>query len=126
MRRVVVTGLGIISSLGNSKEEVLKSLKDSSSGIVSNEIYKELGLKSQVSGKLQINLSEHIDRKKLRFMGFRNIIKTFYLFNPFLCGRVGGEIAGLIRLASRLFTENLKHFDQMVRRYIGLHQITDP
>ena len=59
MRRVVVTGLGIISSLGNSKEEVLKSLKDSSSGIVSNEIYKELGLKSQVSGKLQINLSEH-------------------------------------------------------------------
>ena len=69
MRRVVVTGLGVISSLGNSKEEVLKSLKDSSSGIVSNEIYKELGLKSQVSGKLQINLSEHIDRKKLRFMG---------------------------------------------------------
>ena len=69
MRRVVVTGLGVISSLGNSKEEVLKSLKDSSSGIVSNEIYKELGLKSQVSGKLQIDLSEHIDRKKLRFMG---------------------------------------------------------
>tara|TARA_B110000014_G_scaffold264481_1_gene266693 strand:+ start:15153 stop:16373 length:1221 start_codon:yes stop_codon:yes gene_type:complete len=69
MRKVVVTGLGIISSLGNSKEEVLNSLKNSISGIRVNDIYKELGLRSNVSGSIQINTEDFIDRKKLRFMG---------------------------------------------------------
>ena len=69
MKRVVITGLGIVSSIGNSKKEVLNSLKSSSSGIKFNNIYKDLGLRSHVSGSIDIDLSRLIDRKKLRFMG---------------------------------------------------------
>jgi 3-oxoacyl-[acyl-carrier-protein] synthase-1 len=69
MRRVVITGLGAVSCLGNSKEEIVDSLRNGRSGIVANESYKEMGLRSQVSGSVNIDLSEHIDRKVLRFMG---------------------------------------------------------
>lgn len=69
MRRVVVTGIGIVSSLGNNKEEVLASLKTMKSGITFNPTYQELGLRSQVSGEVNINASELIDRKVYRFMG---------------------------------------------------------
>ena len=69
MKRVVITGLGIVSSIGNSKKEVLNSLKSSSSGIKFNNIYKDLGLRSHVSGSIDIDLNSLIDRKKLRFMG---------------------------------------------------------
>ena len=69
MRRVVITGIGAISCIGNSKAEIVDSLRDGRSGIVSNESYKEMGLRSQVSGSCHINPSEYIDRKVLRFMG---------------------------------------------------------
>jgi len=69
MKRVVITGLGIVSSIGNSKKEVLNSLKSSSSGIKFNNIYKDLGLRSHISGSIDIDLSSLINRKKLRFMG---------------------------------------------------------
>ncbi len=69
MRRVVITGLGAISCIGNNKAEIVDSLRDGRSGIVSNESYKELGLRSQVSGSCHIDTSEYIDRKVLRFMG---------------------------------------------------------
>ena len=69
MRRVVVTGLGSVSCLGNSQEEIIDSLKNGRSGIVANESYEEMGLRSQISGSVNIELSEHIDRKVLRFMG---------------------------------------------------------
>lgn len=69
MRRVVVTGMGIVSSLGNNKKEVLDSLRAMRSGITFNEEYKELGLRSHVSGEINLNPAEHIDRKILRFMG---------------------------------------------------------
>ncbi|MFQ5470708.1 MAG: beta-ketoacyl-ACP synthase I [Gammaproteobacteria bacterium] len=69
MRRVVITGLGIVSSIGNNKEEVLDSLRETRSGIVYNEEYAELGLRSHVHGPINIDLAEFIDRKKLRFMG---------------------------------------------------------
>lgn len=69
MRRVVVTGLGIVGCLGNNKEEVLASLQAQKSGIRTNATYTELGLRSQVSGSPQINLEELIDRKLKRFMG---------------------------------------------------------
>ena len=69
MRRVVITGLGSVSCLGNSQEEIIDSLKNGRSGIVANESYKEMGLRSQISGSVNIELSEHIDRKVLRFMG---------------------------------------------------------
>lgn len=69
MKRVVITGMGIVSSLGNNKQEVLESLKAGRSGIVKAEEYAELGFRSQVHGALNINTSELIDRKLIRFMG---------------------------------------------------------
>ena len=69
MRRVVVTGLGIVSSLGNNKDEVKSSLYNASSGISFDQSQKEMGFRSQVSGQIDLNLEETIDRKFLRFMG---------------------------------------------------------
>ncbi|NOI76796.1 beta-ketoacyl-ACP synthase I [Vibrio coralliilyticus] len=69
MKRVVITGMGIVSSIGNNVEEVLASLKAGKSGITASEQFKEQGLRSQVWGDLKINPSEHIDRKQMRFMG---------------------------------------------------------
>jgi 3-oxoacyl-[acyl-carrier-protein] synthase-1 len=69
MRRAVITGLGIVSSIGNNKEEVLASLQTGKSGITFSEQFAEKGLRSHVWGKVDIDLKEHIDRKQLRFMG---------------------------------------------------------
>jgi len=70
MRRVVVTGLGIISCIGNNKVEVLDSLLNTKSGIVFSEEYKKYNFRSQVIGTIKnLNLDEHIDRKQKRFMG---------------------------------------------------------
>lgn len=69
MKRVVVTGIGIVSSLGNNKDEVLASLKNMKSGIAFNPEYKEIGLRSHVSGEIALKVADYIDRKILRFMG---------------------------------------------------------
>ena len=69
MKRVVVTGLGIISCIGNSKNEVIHSLKNLKSGIIKAPEYKEFGFRSLVHGKPKISLVDLIDRKILRFMG---------------------------------------------------------
>ncbi len=69
MKRVVVTGLGIVSCLGNNAQTVLDSLRQGTSGIRFNEIYQELGFRSCVSGHIDIDLKSLIDRKALRFMG---------------------------------------------------------
>jgi len=70
MRRVVVTGIGIVSCIGNNKAEVLESLLNTKSGIVFSEEHKKYNFRSQVIGNIKnLNLSEHIDRKQLRFMG---------------------------------------------------------
>ena len=69
MRRVVVTGLGVVSSIGNNIQEVLTSLKNGTSGIRHQPVYAEMGLRSQVAGNIQIDLKDYIDRKLLRFMG---------------------------------------------------------
>lgn len=69
MRRVAVTGLGIVSSIGNNKDEVLNSLKNGTSGIEFCEEYKERGLRSHVHGSVNINIDDHVDRKIRRFMG---------------------------------------------------------
>ena len=69
MRRVVVTGMGVISSLGNNKAEVLESLKNGKSGIRFDETQAEMGFRSHVNGPINIDLTEAIDRKILRFMG---------------------------------------------------------
>jgi 3-oxoacyl-[acyl-carrier-protein] synthase-1 len=69
MRRVVVTGMGIVSSIGNSKQEVLDSLRAGRSGIEFCETYAEMGFRSHIHGSIDIDLSQHVDRKVRRFMG---------------------------------------------------------
>ena len=69
MRRVVITGLGAVSCIGNSAAEITDSLRQGRSGIVANENFREMGLRSQVSGSIDLDTKEHIDRKVLRFMG---------------------------------------------------------
>ena len=69
MRRVVVTGMGLVSCLGNTKDSVVESLRHGKSGISFNEKFQEMGMRSCVSGSVDIDLSEHIDRKARRFMG---------------------------------------------------------
>lgn len=69
MRRVVVTGMGIVSCLGNTPQSVTGSLRSGTAGITFNPKFEEMGLRSQVCGSVDIDLSEHIDRKHLRFMG---------------------------------------------------------
>ena len=69
MRRVVVTGIGIVSSIGNNPEEVVDSLRNAKSGISFAEEYKELGFRCQVHGKPDLDVTEVLDRRTLRFMG---------------------------------------------------------
>ena len=70
MRRVVITGLGIVSCIGNNQSEVLDSLLNTKSGIIFSEDHKKYNFRSQVVGSIKnLNLSDHIDRKKMRFMG---------------------------------------------------------
>lgn len=69
MRRAVVTGLGIVSSIGNNRAEVVDSLKNGRSGIVHADVYEELGFRSHVHGPINLDLDEVIDRKIKRFMG---------------------------------------------------------
>ena len=69
MRRVAITGIGIVSSIGNNVSEVTNSLRNGTSGIVAAPEYTELGFRSQVHGTVKLDVADHIDRKQLRFMG---------------------------------------------------------
>lgn len=69
MRRVVVTGMGVASSIGTNTDEVLASLKSGASGITANPAMIEHGFRSQVAGSVDLAVAEHIDKRTLRFMG---------------------------------------------------------
>ena len=69
MKNVVITGVGIKSCIGNNYVDVLNSLQNGRSGIAFNRTYSEMGFRSCISGSININLSDHVDRKLLRFMG---------------------------------------------------------
>ncbi|MFQ5488247.1 MAG: beta-ketoacyl-ACP synthase I [Gammaproteobacteria bacterium] len=69
MKRVVITGLGIVSSIGNNKQEVVEALRAGRSGIEFSPQYAELGLRSHVHGPIRLNPADHVERKLLRFMG---------------------------------------------------------
>ncbi|RZG05785.1 beta-ketoacyl-ACP synthase I [Pseudoalteromonas sp. CO348] len=69
MRRAVITGIGVVSSIGNNKQEVLESLKTGKSGIAFNQEFADYNLRSQVSGKIDIDVKSLVDRKAHRFMG---------------------------------------------------------
>jgi len=80
MKRVVVTGMGIVCSLGNNKSEVLESLKEAKSGIEFSEIYADMGLRSHVHGSIsEIDTKDVIDRKMLRFMADAAIFNAIAL-----------------------------------------------
>ena len=68
-RRVVITGMGIVSSIGNNIDEVKDSLVSQTSGIVRADTYKEMGFRSQIHGEVKLKLEDHVDKKQLRFMG---------------------------------------------------------
>ncbi len=68
MRRVAITGIGIVSSIGNNVSEVTASLRNGTSGIVAAPEYTELGFRSQVHGTVKLDVADHVDRKQLRFM----------------------------------------------------------
>ena len=69
LKRAVITGLGAVSPIGIGISEINKSLLEGRSGIALNSEYKEMGMKSEISGSINLNLSELIDRKLFRFMG---------------------------------------------------------
>ncbi len=69
MRRVVVTGLGVVSSIGNNAAEVLASLKAGKSGITANADMAEYGFRSQIAGNVKLDVADHVDKRTLRFMG---------------------------------------------------------
>jgi 3-oxoacyl-[acyl-carrier-protein] synthase-1 len=69
MRRVVVTGLGVVSSIGNNANEVLASLKAGKSGITANADMAERGFRSQIAGNIKLDVTDHVDKRTLRFMG---------------------------------------------------------
>ncbi|NND65527.1 MAG: beta-ketoacyl-ACP synthase I [Gammaproteobacteria bacterium] len=68
-RRVVVTGTGMVSCIGHSKQDIVAALREGRSGIKHNPVFAEMGLRSQISGTVDIDFKDHIDRKALRFMG---------------------------------------------------------
>src|SRR6202042_3894519 len=69
MRRVVVTGMGIVSSIGNNSQEVVASLREARSGIVAADDYVKMGFRSQVHGSLKLDLDAAVDRRARRFQG---------------------------------------------------------
>jgi len=70
-RRVVITGMGIVSSIGNNIETVKNSLINQKSGIVKSSVYQEMGFRSQIHGEVKINLEEFIDKKTVEIYGGR-------------------------------------------------------
>ena len=117
MKRVVVTGIGIISCIGNDEDSVVKNLKELNSGITKAPEYEEFSFRSLVHGKPIINFEENIDRRLLRFMGdgaaynyiaMKNAIKDSGLEE----GDISNEMTGIIMGSGGPSTQNLlKSFD---------------
>jgi 3-oxoacyl-[acyl-carrier-protein] synthase-1 len=121
LRRVVVTGLGVVSSIGNNKQAVLESLKNASSGITFNENYAELGFRSRICGSINIDTKELIDRKLLRFMGdaaaynyiaMREAIEDAGLEES----QISNETTGLITGSGGSSTENVVQAADLLRQ----------
>lgn len=132
MRRAVITGLGAVSCIGNDQAEILDSLRQGRSGIVANESYKEMGLRSQVSGSCHIDTSEHIDRKVLRFMGdaaaYAYIAMQQAIDDSGLeAGEVSHERTGLIAASGGASSHNIVESADILRsrgvRKIGPYRV---
>lgn len=133
MRRVVITGLGIVSSLGNNQSEVKDSLYHGKSGITFQPEYAERGLRSQVAGSVSINYEEFIDRKLLRFMAkghayawiaMQEAIKDAQLSEDLISNTMTGLIVG----AGGTSTESMLHGTEVLAekgiRRVGPYMVT--
>jgi len=114
MRRVAVTGLGIVSSIGNDKDEVLQSLREGRSGITFCEDYAERGFRSHVHGSVDIDIDAHIDRKLRRFMGngaaYNYIAMKQAIEDAGLSAKdISNERTGLVMGSGGPSTSNLLH-----------------
>ena len=133
MRRVVVTGIGIISCIGNDQDAVTQSLKEGKSGIVFAPKYAEMGFRSHVEGAPQINLAEAIDRKVMRFMG-DGAAYNFLSMEQAIAdaglekGDVSNERTGLIMGSGGPSTKNLLESFDVARekgaKRIGPYRVT--
>lgn len=119
MRRVVITGIGIISSIGNDVDEVMTSLKEGRSGIVSSPSYAEHGFRSQIHGMPKINPADHIDKRNMRFMG-AGAAYNFLAMEQAITDSgledsdVSNERTGLVMGSGGPSTVNLFHAHKMV------------
>jgi len=133
MRRAVVTGLGIVSCLGNDKNSVTHSLREGLSGIGHNKEYADIGMRCHVSGSVNLDFSELIDRKLLRFMGvaaaygylaMRDAIEDAGLSEE----QVSNERAGIIMGAGGSSTEDQVESADIMRekglRRVGPYRVT--
>ncbi len=133
MRRVVITGLGAVSCIGNSKEDITESLRLGRSGIVANESFKEMGMRSQVSGSVNIDITEHIDRKARRFMGDSAAFAYIAMQQAIAdAGLEDGDISnvrtGIIAASGGASSENIVQSADILRargvRKIGPYMVT--
>ena len=133
MRRVVVTGMGIVSSIGNDRDQVVDSLRQGRSGIVFSEVYRELGFRSHVHGPIAIDLDRFIDRKIKRFMGdgaaFNYIAMQQAIADAGLAeSEVSNERAGLVMGSGGPSTSNLVDAADILRakgiRKVGPYMVT--
>ncbi len=132
MRRVVVTGLGVVSSIGNNCDEVTQSLRNGTSGVEFVPEYEELGFRSQIHGSVDIDLKSRIERKALRFMGdgaaFNFIAMQEAIEDSRLTQeRISDPRTGMIMGSGGASTENIGIAIDMLRkrgvRGIGPYQV---
>ena len=122
MKRVVITGMGIVCSLGNNKSEVLESLKKAKSGIEFSEKYAEMGLRSHVYGSIsEIDSSDVIDRKMLRFMADAAIYSAIAMDEAIKQSGLSPEIVsnertGLIMGSGGASTQNIVEAADILRK----------
>ena len=133
MKRVVVTGLGIVSCIGNTKDEVVDSLKNLKSGIIKAPEYEEFSFRSLVHGKPKINLEDLIDRKILRFMGdgaafnyiaMKNAIEDAGLEEKEVSNEMTGLIVGSGGSSTRNFLDAFEITKLKGAKKIGPYMVT--
>lgn len=133
MRRAVITGMGIVSPLGNDKKTVTDSLRNSRSGIRFREDFKEMGLRCNVSGALDIDPKEHIDRKNLRFMGasaayayiaMGSAIEDAALPENLVSNPRSGIVMGSGGVSGEMFTETIDVMREKGIKRAGPYRVT--
>lgn len=133
MRRAVITGIGVVSPLGNDKAAVTESLKNGKSGIGFHEDFKEMGLRCNISGLLDLDPKEHIDRKDLRFMGasaayayisMANAIADSGLPEELVSNPRAGIVMGSGGVSGEMFTETIDVMRDRGIKRAGPYRVT--